>query len=325
MDFKPLDIKVWSKLGQRGTFGTVLTKLAEENEKIIALTADLTSTSGLEHFSQRYPDRFLNVGIAEQNLVGVAAGIADANGIPFAATFANFISLRACEQMRHFLGYMNCNVKMVGLSAGFGMELFGCTHYGIEDIATLRSIPNIVILSPADGLEVMKCVEVAALYSGPVYIRLTGVLNQAIVYTEDYEFQIGKTVEVAAYGTDIIIYATGSMVALAKEAAKLLEQENIRCTVLNMHTIKPIDKKVIDKYRFAKLLVTIEEHSIIGGLGSAVAEILSEYGSHAPLLKLGINGAYKKAGSYEYMLEQHGLTVSKIADELMLYMKGMKK
>lgn len=316
MEIKPLDIKLWSKLGQRGTFGTVLTKLAQEDDRIVALTADLASTSGLERFTQLYSERFLNVGIAEQNLVGVAAGIADSDQVPFATTFANFISLRACEQVRHFLGYMNCNVKLVGLSAGFGMELFGNTHYGLEDIATLRSIPNIVILSPADGMEVYKCVEAAVNYHGPVYIRLTGVMNQPMVYSEDYDFQIGKSVEIHSSGDDVVLYSTGSMTYLAKKAAEELEQINIGCTVVNIHTIKPLDPTIIKKYHHAKIHVSIEEHCKVGGLGSAISELLTENGLGARLLRMGTGNTYYKAGSYHYMLEQHELTIKHIVEKV---------
>lgn len=316
MEFKPLDIRVWSKMGQRAAFGSILTRLANENDQVIALTADLTSAAGLEPFKEHFAERFLNVGIAEQNLIGVAAGIADSGSIPFATTFANFISLRACEQVRHFLGYMNCNVKLVGLSAGFGMELFGNTHYGLEDIACIRSIPNLVILSPADGLEIFKCVEAAVNYEGPVYIRLTGILNQPYLYKQDYEFQIGRAVELYSSGADVVIYSTGNVSIAAKQAAVLLEQENVECTVINMHTIKPIDRDIIQKHRKVKLIVTIEEHCVTGGLGSAVAEILSEYSEHAPLLKIGSGHSYEKAGSYEYMLKQHGLTAECIVDKI---------
>ena len=199
-------------LGQRGAFGVALEKMKEKNEDIVALSADLCNTSGLDRFAAKYPNCFLNVGIAEQNLLGIAAGMADYGKIPFATTFANFALLRACEMVRHFMGYMCCNIKLVGLGAGFSMEYFGTTHYGIEDISTIRAIPNIVILSPADGLEVVKCVEAAILHEGPVYIRLTGTMNQPIVHRENFNFQIGKAIELTS-GEDVAIIATGTMVA----------------------------------------------------------------------------------------------------------------
>lgn len=315
MEYRSIDIRTWSMLGQRGTFGVAMEALGAENENIVALSADLCNTSGLDRFATKFSDRFLNVGIAEQNLVGVAAGMADAGKIPFATTFANFAALRACEMVRHFMGYMKCNVKLVGLSAGFGMEFFGNTHYGIEDIAALRSIPNLVILSPADGLEVVKCVQAAAQWQGPVYIRLTGVMNQPMVYRKDFDFEIGKPV-LLREGQDVLMLATGSMVDRAIKAAKLLEGQGLDTTVIDVHTLQPFDKTVLNRLRQEKLVVTVEEHSVTGGLGSIVAEVMAEKGCAIPLLTLGVGKGYIKAGDYAYMLEQHGLTAEGIAQRV---------
>lgn len=316
MEFKKVDIRTWSMLGQRGTFGNTLEKLGEENEKIVALSADLCNTSGLDRFAAKFPKRFINTGIAEQNLVGTAAGLADAGEIPFATTFANFAALRACEQVRHFMGYMKCNVKLVGLSAGFAMEYFGNTHYGIEDVAAIRAIPNIVILSPADGMEVVKCVEAAVLHEGPVYIRLTGIMNQPVVRRENFDFKIGEPF-LLKEGKDVAIFATGSMVFPALEAAKLLEKNGMNVSVTDIHTIKPFDRNMIESLDSEKLIVTVEEHSIIGGLGSTVAEVLSSSQQSLPLLRLGVREGYVKAGDYSYMLEQHGLTAEGIAHKIL--------
>ncbi len=307
--------RMFSLLGQRGTFGVVLNDLASTNEKIFALSADLTRTSGLEKFSKNYENRFINVGIAEQNAVGVAAGIADQGLIPFVTTFANFATLRANEFVRHFMAYMKCNVKLVGLGSGFAMELFGTTHYGVEDIAVLRSFPNITILSPCDGLEVAKCVEASVIIDGPVYIRLSGRMNNPIVNKGDYEFNVGKAVKLKD-GNDGVIFATGSMVYYALKAATQLETENIRIAVYNMHTIKPLDKQAIIDNANKKLILTVEEHSEIGGLGSAVSEVLAELGSHGKMVKIGTKNEYFKAGRYEYMLEKHGLTTENIIQQI---------
>lgn len=316
MEFKNVDIRTWSMLGQRGTFGVTLEKLGEEDENIVALSADLCNTSGLDRFAAKFPSRFINTGIAEQNLIGVAAGIADEGRIPFATTFANFAALRACEMVRHFMGYMKCNIKLVGLGAGFAMEYFGNTHYGIEDIAAIRSIPNIVILSPADGMEVRKCVEAAVLHEGPVYIRLTGIMNQPIVHRKDFNFEIGKALTLKD-GKEILILATGSMVDRALKAAKLLETEEVSAKVIDVHTIKPFDKGLLESLAEEKLIVTVEEHSVKGGLGSTVAELLAQYSKHSPLLTLGIGEGYIKAGDYSYMLEQHGLTAEGISHKIL--------
>lgn len=314
MEFSNSDIRMWSMLGQRGTFGVALEKLKEKYQDIIAISADLCNTSGLDRFAAKFPDSFFNVGIAEQNMLGVAAGIADCGKIPFATTFSNFAVLRACEMVRHFMGYMCCNIKLVGLSAGFAMEYFGTTHYGIEDISAIRAIPNIVILSPSDGLGVVKCVEAAILHEGPVYLRLTGVMNQPVIYKEDFDFKIGKAIELTE-GKDIAIFATGSMVVIALHVADILKRDGIECKVIDMPTIKPIDVNAVKKCLNIKMIVTIEEHSTVGGLGSAIAEICADLGRNGSLLRYGISG-YKKAGDYIYMLNQHGLNDEKIAKEI---------
>ena len=303
--------RMYALLGQRGTFGTILDELAKDNDSVMAMSADLTRTSGLERFAADYPERFMNVGIAEEYAVGLAAGLADKGKIPFLTTFSNFATLRANEFVRHFMAYMACNVKLVGFGSGFAMELFGNTHYGLEDIAVLRSMPNIVILSPSDCMEVAKCVEYCIYYNGPVYLRLSGKMNNPIVNKIDYDLEVGKGI-VLKEGKEAVVYATGSMVAIALKAAKELEKENILIKVANIHTIKPLDIELIKANKDMPLIITMEEHSCIGGLGSAVAETLAECGSHGKLIRLGTKDEYLKAGRYEYMLEQHGLTAANL-------------
>lgn len=323
MEINPKNIRTLSVLGQRGTFGTALNEIAANNEKIVALSADLCNTSGLDRFKTSYPARFLNTGIAEQNLVGVAAGLADSGNIPFASTFANFVALRSCEMVRHFMGYMKCNVKMVGLAAGFAMELFGNTHYGLEDIATMRAIPNLIILSPADGLETYKCVIAAAEIKAPVYIRLTGTMSNPVVYKDDYSFKIGAAVTLQ-HGKDVGIIATGSMVARAQKTALELHSAGIECSVINMHTIKPMDCQALTSCLDKKLIVTIEEHSRIGGLGSAVSEFLATKNQRPPLLVLGTGDSYQRAGDYDYMLSVSGLTEDKIIESIKARLKEIQ-
>lgn len=303
--------RMYSLLGQRGTFGAILDELARDNDSIIALSADLTRTSGLERFAIDYPDRFMNVGIAEEYAIGLAAGLADKGKIPFFTTFSNFATLRANEFVRHFMAYMKCNVKLVGFGSGFAMELFGNTHYGLEDISVLRSMPNIEILSPSDCMEVAKCVDYCVKHNGPVYLRLSGKMNNPIVNKKDFDFHVGKGM-VLREGTEAIVYATGSMVAVALKAAKELENDNINVKVVNIHTIKPLDIDLINANKDISLIITIEEHSCVGGLGSAVAEVLSESGAHGKMIRLGTRDEYLKAGRYEYMLEQHGLTAENL-------------
>ncbi len=303
--------RMLSLLGQRGTFGTVLHELAARDGRIMAVTADLTAASGLERFAADYPHRCVNAGIAEQNAVGFAAGLADSGKIPFVTTFSNFAALRASEFVRHFMAYMDCNVKLVGLGSGFAMELFGTTHYGLEDIGALRSLPGLTILSPADCLEVAKCVEFCVAHKGPVYLRLCGKMNQPPVSRTDYDFTAGKGI-VLRTGMDAMIYATGGMVHLALQAARELEKEGIHTAVANIHTIRPLDTELIISHKDYPLIVSVEEHAVRGGLGSAVAEVLGGQRSHGKLIRLGTGDTYEKAGTREYMLRIHGLTVEGI-------------
>ncbi len=306
----------------RGTFGTYLNDLSKEHEDITALTADLCITSGLAKFFENNPDRSYNIGIAENNMIGIAAGMADEGKVPFATTFSNFAALRSCEHIRHFMGYMKCNVKLVGIGAGFSMELFGNTHYALEDMAVVRSIPGVVLLSPADGLELTKAVKAAYEHDGPVYIRLTGIMNHPIVYREDYDFTIGKAVRLRE-GNDVTLFATGSMVSPTLKAAKILEEKGISAAVADIHTIQPIDRECILDGKDSRLLVSVEEHRTNGGLGSAIADVLAETGEKMPpLLKLGCTDEFKRAGTYAYMLEQYRLTPELIAEDVM---KGLDR
>lgn len=316
MIINSMNSRMFSKLGSRGAFGVCLLEIAEEYDNIIALSADLCNTSGLDRFRNTFPERFINVGIAEQNMIGIAAGLANEGYIPFATTFSNFISLRSCEQVRHFLGYMKQNVKLVGLASGFAMGMFGNTHYGIEDIAIMRSIPNITILSPADSSEVAKATKATAVFNGPVYLRLTGAMNNPIVYKDDYTFEIGKAITLKE-GTDIAIIATGTMVYNSLKAAEIMENNGLSVAVIDMHTIKPLDTEAIDEAcAKTKLIVTVEEHSVIGGLGGAVAEYSNSKNITPPQLILGISDTFKRAGDYNYMLEQNRLQPEQLAKRI---------
>ena len=317
MQINKMTIRTLSILGQRGALGYALTELAKEDNKIIALTADLCTTSGLDRFNNTFPERVVNVGIAEQNMIGIAAGMSTLGYIPFATTFANFASLRSCEQIRHFMGYMKENIKVVGFGGGFAMGMFGITHYGMEDIAAIRSIPDLTILSPADCLETAKATIAAYQHKGPVFLRLTGVMNHPMVYKEDYDFKIGKAIQLRE-GSDIAIFATGGLVHQTKLASEQLAELGISCRIYNIHTIKPIDVEAIYNSLDVKLIVTVEEHSVIGGLGSSVAETLSRLKDRPPQLMIGVSLEYKSAGSYDYMLEQYGLTNNGIADKILL-------
>ncbi len=317
MEYNRKNARFLSMLGHRGAFAVALMEIAESEDDLVVLTADMTTLTGLDRFKNTYPDKLYNVGIAEQNLIGVAAGFALEGNTVFATTYANFITMRAYEQIRVNLGYMKQNVKVVGTTGGLEIGVLGNTHYAIEDMALMRAIPNMVILSPADGFEIVKAVKAAALYDGPVYLRLAGLMNMPIVYTEDFDFVIGKS-NVIKEGKDITIFATGTMVSVSLQAAKLLETNGVNAKVVDVHTIKPLDKVAIHQaIEDTKLIVTVEEHTILGGLGSAVAETMAESGKVGKLLRLGIDDCFCKPGDYQYLLEQNGLTKQQIADKIL--------
>ena len=317
----PVNIRMWSKLGSRGTFGVAIAEMAKEaGDNLMVLTSDLCITSGLDRFKKAYPERFLNVGIAEQNMINIAAGLAKEGFNVYATTFANFAAMRGYEQIRLSLGYMGYPVKIVGLASGLAMGMFGNTHYGIEDVSLMRAIPNLTVISPADGLEIVKTVFATYQYEKPVYIRLTGAMNLPIVYNEDYDFTIGKAV-MLRQGTDIAIIAAGTMVSESLKAAEILAKEGIDCCVINMHTIKPLDTNAIDDVlkRHVKLIVTVEEHSVVGGLGGAIAEYTARNKRKGPVqLFLGLPDQFGNAGEYKYLLQKYGLVSEQIAQRISL-------
>lgn len=316
------NIRIWSALGARGTLGVALLDLASEKDNLVVMSADLGITSGLGRFMSAYPDRFFNLGIAEPNMVGVASGMAKEGACVFATTFSNFLAMRSYEQIRLNMGYMKHPVKLVGVASGFAMGMFGNTHYGIEDMALMRAVPNLVVLSPADDTEVVKTIYAAAEYDGPVYVRLTGGMNNPIVYTEDYPFEIGRAITLRE-GDDITIIATGTMVYESLRAAEYLAEKGIEAEVVDMHTIKPLDEDAVQHACSAKLIVTIEEHSIIGGLGGAVAECLAGMVKHPPLLRLGLTDEFKHAGTFEYMIKDCGLNKESIFHNIYEYIYKM--
>lgn len=315
MEINRKNIRILSLSGSRGACAKGLEEVFEQDEQAILMTADLGEFTGITPIHEKYPERYFNLGIAEQNMIGVAAGMAKDGWHVYATTYANFLTMRAYEQIRINMGYMKLPVKLIGSSGGLGMEVLGNTHYAIEDMALMRAIPGMTIISPADGLETVKAIQAVSNYNKPVYIRLTGEMNQPVIYKEDYGFQIGKTV-VLKEGEDITIFATGSMVYQALQVSKLLEEKNIFAKVVNVHTIKPLDSDEIYKHvQGKKLIVTIEEHSIVGGLGSAILEVLATF-EMPPTLLCGIPDKFLKVGSYPYLLEQCGLGVNQILQRI---------
>lgn len=316
MEYNRLQFRTWSMLGKRGTFGSVLTELAPSNDNLMAISADFGRSSGLARYSELFPEKYLNVGIAEQNLIGVSSGLASEGYNVFATSFASFITTRSYEMVKIHCGYMQHNIKVVGLAAGFGVQLQGNTHYGLDDICLMRSIPNMTIISPADSTEVVKATEALLDFKGPVYLRLCGEANDPMVYSADYEFEIGKAITLQE-GTDVTIVATGTMVYQSLQAAKKLAGLGVECTVINMHTINPIDNVTINRYcHDCKLVVTVEEGFISGGLGAAVLEEMAA--SSKPMTKVLNIGLtqFPHPGSYKYLLAQTGLDAEHIAEKI---------
>lgn len=312
IDLNKKSARTYSMLGQRGSiFGVAALETAREDSKFILLTADLATLSGMERFIKIYPEQYINVGIAEQNMLGIAAGLSAEGYHPVVTTYATFITMRSCEQIRHYLGYMGQKVVVVGSGAGLVQGFSGNTHYTIEDIAIMRSIPNIQIYSPADAGSAIKLFGLAMEQEQSVYIRLTGGLNCPIVYSENMKCECGGA-NVITEGNDVIIFATGTMVSSAIVAAKMLEEKGVSTKVVDMYSIKPINKDAILSSKSSKLIVTLEEHNIIGGLGAAVAEIISEESAMPPLLRLGIDDIFNIAGDYNNLLSQNRLLPEQI-------------
>lgn len=320
LEINPSNARQWSRLGSRGVFGQAILDIAPSLPNLMVLSADLGNSSGLDRFKKAHPDQYLNVGIAEQNMIGVAAGLAKEDFIVFATSFAPFIAMRASEQIRMNLGYMDLNVKAVAIGSGVSMAYLGNSHYGIEDVAVMRSIPNMTVVCPADCAEIIKVVSAAAAFKGPMYIRLTGAANNPVVYEQDYQFEIGQSICMQE-GSDITIIANGTMVYESLEAAKILKTYGISAGVINMHTVKPLDIEAINQAMQSKLIVTVEEHSVIGGLGAAVAEYKTTLDSAPPQLILGLPDKFGKTADYRYLLEYYGLVAEKIAQSILHKMR----
>lgn len=298
------------KMATRDAYGKALVELGGLNKNVLVLDADLSAATKTGVFKEAFPDRFFNVGIAESNMICIAAGLATTGHTVFASSFAMFAAGRAFEQVRNSLGYPRLNVKIGATHAGVSVGEDGASHQCCEDITLMRSIPGMVIINPSDDVETRAAVLAAAEYEGPVYMRF-GRLAVERVNSEDYSFEIGKAVKLSD-GDDVTIIATGLMVSKALEAKKLLEAEGINARVLNMHTIKPLDKDaVISAAKETGAIVTAEEHSVIGGLGSAVSELVCEE-YPVPVLKVGVNDVFGRSGPGADLLDYFGLNSENI-------------
>ena len=298
------------KIATREAYGNALAEFGEKYDFVV-LDADLAAATKTGVFKKKFPERFFDCGIAEGNMISVAAGLAAAGKIPFASTFAMFAAGRAFEQIRNSVGYPHLNVKIGATHAGITVGEDGATHQCLEDIATMRTIPGMTIINPADAVEARAAVEAAILHNGPVYLRFGRMAVPVIYDKETYKFELGKGVKMTD-GTDVTIVATGIMVDMALTAAELLKAEGISARVVNIHTIKPLDKEIIiDSAKATGAIVVAEEHNIIGGLGSAVAEAVCE-GCPGPVTRVGVEDQFGRSGKVPPLLELYGLTPANI-------------
>ena len=290
----------------RNAYGEALKRLGEINKNVVVLDGDLSGSTMTKTFKSAFPERFFNMGIAEQDMMGAAAGLAIAGKIPFASTFAMFGAGRAFEIIRNSICYPKLNVKVAVTHAGISVGEDGASHQSIEDISIMRSIPNMTVIVPCDAVEAEKAVFAAAEFNGPCYLRMARPATN-IITKEDTPFTIGKA-NVLREGKDVCVFATGILVAEALDAAAMAEKDGISVTVVNIHTIKPIDREVVvDMAKKHKKLISIEEHSIIGGLGSAISEVLTdEYPSK--LIRLGIKDTFGESGTVDELMNKYGLT-----------------
>lgn len=307
------------KKSTRVAYGETLVKLGKINKDVVVLEADLSKSTMTAYFQKEFPERHINIGIAEADMIATAAGIATTGKIPFASTFAHFAAGRAFDQIRNSVAYPHLNVKICPTHAGVSLGEDGGSHQSVEDVALMRAIPGMVVLSPADAVETEKMIfAVAEEYEGPVYVRL-GRLNIPVLFDEDYTFEIGKAVTLTQ-GDDVAILATGLMVSEALKAEKLLKEKGIKARVINVSTIKPLDTETVLKAaKECKFIVTSEEHSAIGGLGSAVSEYLSEV-HPAKVIKHGIQDIFGQSADGETMLTNYGLRAENIVE---LVLKNM--
>ena len=303
------------KVATREAYGKALAQLAKTNENVVVLDADLSKSTKTADFKEVCPERFFNMGIAEANMMGVAAGLSTCGKIPFVSTFAMFAAGRAFEQIRNSLCYPRLNVKVCATHAGLTVGEDGASHQAIEDLALMRSIPNMTVICPADDVETEAAIKAIAEFEGPCYVRLGRLPVSTINDAKTYEFKLGKGVTLKD-GNDVTIVATGIMVQTALEASDILANEGINARVINIHTLKPLDTELlVNAAKETNAIVTVEEHSIIGGLGSAVAEALGEE-YPVPVLKVGVNDVFGESGKPEELLKAYGLTAEAIVEKV---------
>ena len=303
------------KIATRDSYGNALVECAKEYDNLVVLDADLAEATKTIIFQKAYPERHIDCGIAESNMIGIAAGLAATGKIPFASSFAMFAAGRAFEQIRNSVGYPHLNVKIGATHAGISVGEDGATHQCNEDIALMRTIPGMVVINPADDVEARAAVKAAIKHDGPVYLRFGRLAVPVINNKDDYKFELGKGVTLKE-GSDVTIIATGLCVSETLEAAKMLEADGISAKVINIHTIKPLDEDlVVAAAKETGKVVTVEEHSVIGGLGSAVCDCLSEK-APTPVKKIGVNDVFGESGPALKLIEKYGLDAKSIYNKV---------
>lgn len=300
----------------RKIFSSAFVKLGEAYENLLAVSCDSASGSGMSEFIGRFPDRYVEVGISEQNAIGVSAGLAETGYIPVVSAIAPFISMRCFEQVRNDVGYSNMNVKIIGSSSGLSHSTLGSTHQAVEDIALMRSIPNMVVLNPGDAFEVEMALSEAVAWQGPVYIRMPRHKTEDLLETENRSFQIGRG-ERLSVGRDVALLVSGTLAGEAKVAADILEDLGLSAAVYNFPTVKPLDEKLVAQaVTGSRMAFTIEEHSVVGGFGGAVMEAAARIRNHAPIYAFGIPQGSTDNGPYKELLASYSLTGETLAKKI---------
>ena len=310
------NIRVWSMLGMRRILGPAMKDIIEQDRKVLFATADTGRYYAYDDLLRTYPENVVDVGIAEQNLIGASAGLQNEGFNVYAVTYATFLTSRALDQIRVNLGYMGLGVKLIGEAGGMCDGNFSATHMALEDISNTRNIPNMRVITPADGMELVKTLIALKDAAYPAYVRMTGRFPIPVIYREDYDFEIGKAVTLRE-GKDVVILSNGTLLGDVLKAAEMLAEKGVDCKVINLHTVKPLDEETLRAVAGYRLVVTAEEHLLYGGLGSAVAEFYAQEPIRPRMLMLSVGTQYPKAQEYDDLLKTCGLTAPQMAESIL--------
>ena len=310
------NIRVWSMLGMRRILGPAMKDIIEQDRKVLFATADTGRYYAYDDLLRTYPENVVDVGIAEQNLIGASAGLQNEDFNVYAVTYATFLTSRALDQIRVNLGYMGLGVKLIGEAGGMCDGNFSATHMALEDVSNTRNIPNMRVIIPADGMELVKTLVALKDADYPAYVRMTGRFPIPVIYREDYDFEIGKAVTLRE-GKDIAILSNGTLLGDVLKTAEMLAKKGVECKVINLHTVKPLDEEALRFIAGYKLVVTAEEHLLYGGLGSAVAEFYAQEPIRPRMLMLSVGTQYPKAQEYDDLLKTCGLDVESMTNRIM--------